>query len=397
MKKKSQTAMLLLLTVIAVGPVWAQQSKIYREGSSWVEEITGTLPAARSLRVTAAMGAVRVEGGDRSDVAYMVKKRSYAGSEDAARSEFERFRVSASRSGDTAVIQGDSEGHAFRRFSAEFTINVPRSLEAVKVGTKGGSVSARNVAGRVELVSGGGGVSLANIGGPVTATSGGGGIELNGANSDVALRTGGGGIRIVSSKGRVEAQTGGGSIEVVSAAQAVVAHTGGGNIDVRECQGDLDATTGGGQVETGQVGGRAVIRTGGGSIHLSGAKGPVEISTGGGNIELLNLTQGATASTGAGSITAEFVGSGLSGSSLSTSGGDVIVYFSPGVKVNVDAAVDMANGHHIRSDFPELKVTSQGGEYGPQMITAEGRLNGGGATLRVRTTSGDIEFRRAKQ
>ena len=41
----------------------AQQSRVYREGGNWTQEITGTLAAARNLRVKVDMGSVRVEGG----------------------------------------------------------------------------------------------------------------------------------------------------------------------------------------------------------------------------------------------------------------------------------------------------------------------------------------------
>ena len=56
----------------------------------------------------------------------------------------------------------------------------------------------------------------------------------------------------------------------------------------------------------------------------------------------------------------------------------------------------MANGHHIRSDFPDLKITTDGGNYGPKNYYAQGSLNGGGSVLKVHTMSGNIEFRRAK-
>lgn len=397
MRTRSQIAALLLLAAVAVGPAWSQQSKVYREGNAWVEEIAGTVPNARNVRVSAAMGSVRVQGGTRSDIAYVVRKRSYASSEDAARREFERFRVSANRSADAAVIMGESDTRNFHRFSVDFALDVPRNLDSAKVDTRGGSIAVRNIAGRADLTSGGGSLRLDDVGGPVMARSGGGSIEVDGAGSDLTLKTGGGGIKIASANGRVDAQTGGGSIQIASAAQGVVAHTGGGSIDVHDCKGELDATTGGGSVDTGQVSGRATIHTGGGSIRLSGANGPVEVSTGGGSIELLKLTQGARASTGAGSITAEFFGPGGSGSSLSTSAGDVMVYLAPDVKMNVNASVELGNGHRIVSDFPELKITTEGQEYGPKAIYAEGSLNGGGPTLRIRTTSGDIVFRRAKR
>jgi hypothetical protein len=105
--------------------------------------------------------------------------------------------------------------------------------------------------------------------------------------------------------------------------------------------------------------------------------------------------QGARAETGAGPITAEFLGMGTD-STLQTSVGDVIVYIGPQARITVKAELEMANGHQISSDFPDLKITTDGGNYGPKNYYAQGSLNGGGALLRVRTMSGNIEFRRAK-
>jgi len=59
----------------------------------------------------------------------------------------------------------------------------------------------------------------------------------------------------------------------------------------------------------------------------------------------------------------------------------------------VHASSDMTNGRGILSDFPGLKITTSG-EYGPKAMYAEGALNGGGPLLRVRTTMGQINFRR---
>jgi len=48
------------------------------------------------------------------------------------------------------------------------------------------------------------------------------------------------------------------------------------------------------------------------------------------------------------------------------------------------------------TDFPEIKVSSEGGQWDPKLITAEGNLNGGGPVLKVRTTMGNIYIRRAQ-
>jgi hypothetical protein len=42
-------------------------------------------------------------------------------------------------------------------------------------------------------------------------------------------------------------------------------------------------------------------------------------------------------------------------------------------------------------------VSSEGGGYGPKTVTAEGQLNGGGPVLKVRTNSGNVNFRRVSQ
>jgi DUF4097 and DUF4098 domain-containing protein YvlB len=123
----------------------------------------------------------------------------------------------------------------------------------------------------------------------------------------------------------------------------------------------------------------------------------VRAETGGGSIEL-NGVPSARAETAAGGITAKFVSSTgeRTDSVLETSAGDITVYLAPSLALSIRASIEVANGHSIRSDFSEIRVTTEGGDYGPKTVTADGSLNGGGAVLKVRTTTGDIWFRRTK-
>jgi hypothetical protein len=82
---------------------------------------------------------------------------------------------------------------------------------------------------------------------------------------------------------------------------------------------------------------------------------------------------------------------------LETSVGDITVYLPTSLNITVRAAIEVANGHNIRSEFAELRVSSEGGDYGPKTVSAEGNLNGGGPVLKVRTTTGNINFRRVSQ
>jgi len=386
----------MAVVVALASPVLGQQTRVYREGGTWIQEITGNLPAARTLRVKVEMGSVRVEGSSQPGISYVIHTRAYTSSEQQARHEFEAYKISASSRGDTAWIVGDWQGGHSRKFSGEFVITVPSNLELAKIETEGGSVKTSDIAGRLEAQSGGGSLHFDNIGGAIEAETGGGAIDVGDAGGAVNVRTGGDHIKIGSAKGKVNAESGGGNIVVLSCQEGATIETGGGNIQVQRCQGPVHASTGGGTVDLGDIGGPVVIETGAGSIRLASAKGLVRADTGGGCIEL-NGVPSARVETGAGGIIAKFLNSGERiDSMLETSAGDVTVYLSSDLAVSIRAAIELANGHSIRAnDFPGINVRTEGGEYGPKTITAEGQLNGGGPVLKVRTSSGNITFLRA--
>jgi DUF4097 and DUF4098 domain-containing protein YvlB len=393
LKKLSKlVAVLLTLLPLAV----AQQTRVYRDSGNWTQEITGTLATAKNLRVKVDVGSVRVEGGSQK-ISYVIRNHAYTSSEENARQQFDAYKVSTYVRGDTAWVVADWQGGRPHQFSGEFVVSVPRAMDAIKVETDGGSVSASGIAGRVDSQSGGGSIHLEDIGGLINAETGGGTIEVGSAGSDVSLHTGGGTIKVQTVKGKITAESGGGSVIVLSGSQGAILETGGGSIHLEKCDGHVKASTGGGNIDLGDVNGPVEMDTGGGSIRLASAKGPVRAETGGGSIEL-NGVPSARAETGGGGIVAKFVaGNGdRTDSLLETSAGDITVYLAPDVHISVRASIEVANGHQIRSDFSEIHVTAEGGDYGPKTYSAEGSLNGGGPVLKVRTTTGDITFRRGR-
>jgi DUF4097 and DUF4098 domain-containing protein YvlB len=386
-------AVLLLILPAAM----AQQTRIFGDGGNWTQEITGSLSGVRNLRVKVDVGTVKVDGGSSQGVSYIIRNHSYSSSESRARREFDSYKITAYVRGDTAWIVGDWDGGRPHRFSGEFLISVPREMDEIKVETDGGNVTTTAVNGRVDAESGGGNIHFDDIGGIINAETGGGNIDVGNVASDISLHTGGGSIKVMSAKGKVVAESGGGSVIVTSCMQGAELETGGGSIQVDRCTGKVRASTGGGSIDLGDIGGPAEIETGGGSIRLASAKGPVKAETGGGSIELLGVPS-ARAETGAGGIEAKFIASGgeRNDSVLETSAGDIMVYVAPNVKLSVRASIEVANGHRIQSEFPEIRITTEGGDdYGSKTVTAEGDLNGGGPVLKVRTTTGDISFRRS--
>jgi DUF4097 and DUF4098 domain-containing protein YvlB len=399
LKHAIKLASIAALVTALASLAWCQEARIYREGSNWVQEMTGDLGAAKNLRVKLASGSVKVQGGSQAGITYVIHRRAYTSSEQQARREFESYRVNASVKGDTAWIVAESSGRD-RRCSDEFVINVPRTLDWAKIETGGGNVNATAVAGRVELESGGGSIHVDDIGGALSAATGGGTIDVGSVGGSVNLQTGGGSIKVASAKGEIKAESGGGSVVILSGLQGAVLETGGGSIRVDKCNGRVKATTGGGSIDLGEIGGPAEIETGAGSIRLTSAKGRVQAQTGGGSIQLDGATS-VQAETSAGGIVVKLLSSAgtanHNNSTLETSAGDITVYLANDLAISVRAEIEIANGHTIRSDFSDIHVSSEGGPWGPKTVTAEGQLNGGGSVLKVRTNSGNVNFRRVSR
>lgn len=393
------TGVLALLAPLAFVPaIWAQETHVTREGGAWGQEITGSLAAVKTLRIKVDMGSVVVRGGGQQGINYVVHTRFGNSSEQDARRQFEKYKISAWVKGDTAWIVGDWQGgRQPRHFSGQFSVMVPREIALVKLETEGGDVDATGVSGRVEAESGGGAMRLDDIGGGVSAETGGGSIEVGTVTGELGLHTGGGSIEVHHANGKLVAETGGGSVVIQSCAQGAVIETGGNSITVRHCDGKVKATTGGGNVDLSDIGGGAEIETGGGTIRLSSAKGHVHAETGGGGIELYGVPS-AYAETSAGGITVKLVntGSDRHDSDLETGAGDITVYIASDVAINVRASVDMGSGHRITSEFPDIHISSEG-KWEPKTLNAEGALNGGGPTLKVHTSTGDICFKRASR
>jgi len=398
LKRALQLVGLAIIMASLASLAVAQERNVSREGGAWGQQITGSLAGVRNLRVKVDMGSVVVHGGQQQGINYVVHTRAYTSSEQDARRQFDNYKVTAWVKGDTAWITGDWQGSKQpRHFSGEFRVEIPREMALVRLETDGGSVDASGVAGRVEAESGGGSIRLDDIGSGVNAETGGGSIDVGRVSGEMGLHTGGGSIHVRQANGKIVAETGGGSVEIQSGAQGATIETGGGSITLRQCNGGVKASTGGGSVDLGDIAGPADIDTGGGGIKLASAKGHVRAETGGGGIELYGVPS-AHAETGAGAITVKLLNTGgeRKDSDLETSAGDITVYIASDVAVNVWASVDIANGHRITSEFPDIHVHSEG-DWGSKTYTAEGKLNGGGPTVKVHTSMGDISFKRASR
>jgi DUF4097 and DUF4098 domain-containing protein YvlB len=378
MKRHLQLAALIFASsFIFANQVAAAQNptpRLYRSGNEWIQEVSGTFSAGKYVKVKSSSGSIRIQGAQQSNITYTIREHVRAATEESARRELARMKFTTYSSGETVILRADCEGS--RQGSIDFDIQVPGQTAQVKMETEGGSVTATNLSGRVEATTGGGSIQLDQISGVIVASSGGGNIEIGKVGSDVQVSTGGGNIHLVSAAGHVNASSGGGNLNI-GWAKVMTLSTGGGAIYVNKCDGYVKAETGGGNIEIKDIAGSAQIETGGGSIHFGPIKG------------------GVRAETGAGAIVARLAPGGqFTDSRLETSVGDIVVYVPEGLGMNVRAAVEVARGYGIRSDFGDAIKISNPQTLGSREVYAEGSLNGGGPLLHVHTSTGNIEIKK---
>jgi hypothetical protein len=241
-------------------------------------------------------------------------------------------KITLRQEGNDVIIESDFDrdwDQWFMRYDVEWNIRIPASYN-VDVSTSGGGISLADIGGTVDARTSGGGIKTGHLGGPST------------------LKTSGGSILIASAKGNV------------------VAHTSGGGITIGDATGAVEAKTSGGSISLARVDGDVVARTSGGGIKIEDTTGTINASTSGGSIHATMSRQPR------------------GDSKLSTSGGGVTVLVAPNVAVELDAH---ASGGGVRSDVP---VTVQGTQDEDSL---QGRINGGGPKLVLRTSGGGIRLK----
>ncbi len=259
-------------------------------------------------------------------------------------------------------------------------IRIDGDLEGMlKVNTRGGDVSFRDVQGEADIQSSGGDISGGDIAG------------------DSVVRTLGGDVQLGSAGGALEVSTHGGDIRIERVASSLKARTMGGDVRVGDVDAEAELSTMGGDIAVGRVSAWASLDTKGGDIELAGASGEVQAKTAGGDISLESISGSISAETAGGDIAAELAPQGSKGSRLSSKGGDITLYLQPGVGVTVEARIHIRGGwksrsgeYRIISDFP---ATTSNRDAKTGEITGTYRINGGGPTIELETVNGDIQIR----
>jgi TonB family protein len=381
---------------------------------------TGFLPTkdGLTLRLTTDLGSVRIvslEPGAAPDVRYTVHIETDARSPIAERM-LDRYSLTAKATSDGVEINGTLPPQNARpsaagaQFWVQFEVAVPPGFN-VDVKTGAGDIETQDIGGTANLLTQGGNIRTGRIGvahlreaaaghlmakletegghiqvldvaGDLNAFTAGGHINVGNIAGDALLHSGGGHIRAGQIGGRADLETDGGNITVGQAGSLVSVRTGGGQIDFGEVRGSVRAQTGGGGIRIMYVSGPLEVESSAGSICLTRVAGTVRAATAGGTIRAW-INPDAPSSGGA---------VHLAGASQLTSGnGDIVVFLPRNLAADIDATVESGGEHRIEAD-PGLSLAMQIPAQGAGPVHAYGKLNGGGALLKLRTNSGTIRL-----
>jgi TonB family protein len=369
-----------------------------------------------TLRLTTDLGSVTVvplEAGAAPVVRYTVHIETDARGP-AAQLLLDTYTLKAKSVSSGVEITGMLSPQAARsadaQFWVQFEVAVPRGY-SIEVNTEAGDITTGDIGGTAALhtqggniktgkISGsglrdaslgrsaakleteGGHIQVLDVAGDLTAFTGGGHINVGNIAGDASLRTGGGHIRAGQIGGRADLETAGGNITVAHAGNFVSVRTGGGQIDFGEVRGSVHAQTGGGGIRVMYVSGPMELESSSGSICLTRVAGALQAATSGGTITAWINPEPPS---GGGDVR-------LAGASQLASGnGDIIVFLPRNLAANIEATVVNGGERHIEAD-PALHLTMQASTNGSGPVHAVAVLHGGGAPLKLRTTSGKIRL-----
>jgi hypothetical protein len=213
-----------------------------------------------------------------------------------------------------------------------------------------------------DLTTSGGSINLTNLDGDQKFTTSGGSLNIDNVGGKMDGRTSGGSIQVQNSRDDIDLSTSGGSIEAKNCEGKLRLTTSGGSLNLKDLKGDIKATTSGGSVNGKNISGELITHTSGGSIHLLEISASLEASNSGGGIDIEIKELG------------KYV-------KVSNSGGSI------DLKLPKDKGIDLdLSGARIKTD----QLGNFNGKIEDDQV--EGKLNGGGVPVRVRSSSGRINL-----
>jgi Putative adhesin len=200
---------------------------------------------------------------------------------------------------------------------------------------------------------------------------------------EAALRTDGGSMGVSDIAGNLAAQTSGGGMTFARLEGTLDGKTSGGFIETEDCHGPIDIETSGGHIRVAQGKGTLHAHTSGGRIEVRNFSGDTEVRTSGGDLDLEKISGKLVGKTSGGAIRAAIPGPLVGDIKLETSAGNIDL----SVPANAALAIDAnTSAGEVVSRLP-IQASEVQREH------LRGTLNGGGKSVRLETSAGNITIK----
>ncbi len=296
------------------------------------------------------------------------------------------------------VQNGNTLTITSRDYSGEDLIITVPSVINLDLKTSGGDIMIKSdITGRVKCTTAGGDIEVKNINGNAALNTAGGEIRTGKIDGDADVNSGGGDLQLGTISGKASLNTGGGNVQVYSVRKDLKITTGGGNVQSGNVGGVFSVTTGGGNVDVQTVTSSAKVTTGGGNVSVAGAGGNTKATTGGGNLSFKNISGGINCYTGSGDVYVELNPDPKVNSEIKSGSGSITLYLPDNAKATVVAKVrgwDTWGGDKSSPIISDFKLTTEDKSHSTVKTTYV--INGGGSTIEVQTTSGEIYIKKQK-
>lgn len=291
-------------------------------------------------------------------------------------------------------VESNTKYESSNHGSLHFIFKVPVKFN-LKIDSKGGAITIKNVNGTMDGHTMGGALNLSGLKGDLDLQTMGGAIRLYDSEVDGKVHTMGGSVEITKVNGDIKGTTNGGSVIMNN----VSSESGKGKGKI------ITVSTMGGSIDVDEAPSGADLKTMGGSINVKSAKKFVKAKTMGGSIDIKNTDGAIDAETMGGDINAEMVGDPNEGNrnvTLSSKGGDITLIVPDGLSMDIDITLAFTKNHEddykIYSDFPIDQETSPNWtrKYGSarKFIHGTGITGDGKNKIKIETINGDVYLKK---
>jgi DUF4097 and DUF4098 domain-containing protein YvlB len=248
--------------------------------------------------------------------------------------------------------------------------------------TSSGAIEAGIILGSANIKTFSGSIKAQKVQGKFTGATSSAKIEIQDAG-ETHVETFSGPIQIKTIRGPVVASTSSGAIELGRVDGSAQVKTFSGPIRIDRTQGSVTAETSSGKIELKETGGDLQAKSFSGAIRVQEIKGNAQAETSGANIELETVHGTVHAKTFSGRISASLAAPPREHCRMHSSSGAIRIKLPSSSGFILDAKTTSGK---IETDFPVLVERRQKGNH------LEGKINGGGPVLELRSFSGSIHL-----